>query len=172
MKDKFVVITALAFSDQQDLKRLSGFASRGMLLEDFRVPLLSYRLLPKEKQDIDYLIDFQQEANQDYFDSYSQNGWELVFSYEDLHYFKAAKGTIPFYSDVEGKVLLYKKESKRYGLYSMISLLPTLLFGYLLSIFQSSGEMVTLPLFVLTGLSAMSLLFFVMPFITYHFRAK
>jgi hypothetical protein len=172
MKDKFVVITALAFSDQQDLKRLSGFASRGLLMKDFRVPLLSYRLLPNEKQDIDYLIDFHQEASQNYFDSYSQNGWEPVFSYEDLHYFKAAKGTEPFYTDVEGKVQRYRKVSNRFGLYTLISLFPALLFGYLLSTFQSSGEIVTLPLFVLTGLSIMSLLFCGMPFVTYHFRAK
>jgi hypothetical protein len=172
MKEKFVIVTALAFSDQQDTKRLSEFASKGLLLNDFRVPLLSYRLFPQDKQEVDFLIDFHQGATQEYMESYAQNGWEHVFSHEDLHYFKAVKATAPFYTDIEGKAQRYKKESKRYGVYTIISVFPTLLFGYLLSAFQSSGEVVTLPLFVLTGLSVMSLIFCLMPSVTYHFRAK
>jgi hypothetical protein len=172
MKDKFVIVTALAFSDHQDTKRLSEFASKGLVVKDYKVPLLSYRLFPQEKQEVDFLIDYQQTAAQEYFDSYVQNGWEHVFSYEELHFFKAAKGTMPFYSDTEGKFQRYKKESKRYGLYTLISLIPVLLFGFLLSTFQTSGEMVTLPLFILTGISIMSFIFCIMPFVTYHFRAK
>lgn len=172
MKDKFLIVTSLAFSDQQDTKRLSEFASKGLLLNDFRIPMLSYRLLPNEKQDVDFLIDYHQNATQEYYDSYLQNGWEQVFSHEDMHYFKASKGTTPFYSDVEGKALRYRNESKRYGIYSLISLLPALLFGFLLITYQSSGELVTLPLFVGTGLSVMTFIFCIMPFVTYHFRAK
>lgn len=172
MKDKFVIVTALAFSDQQDLKRLSEFASKGLMVKNYRIPLLSYQLFPQEKQEVDFLIDYQQSATEEYFESYVQNGWENVFTHEDLHFFKAAKGTMPFYSDTEGKFQRYKKESKRYGIYTLISLIPVLLFGFLLSTFESSGEMVTLPLFMLTGLSIMSLIFCVMPFVTYHFRAK
>ena len=172
MKDKFVIVTALAFSDQQDTKRLSEFASKGLLLNDYRIPLLSYRLIPQEKQEVDFLIDYHQGATQEYVYSYTQNGWDHVFSHDDLHYFKAVKGTVPFYTDIEGKVMRYKKESKRFGIYTLISLLPTLIFGYLLFTFQTSEELVTLPLFILSGLSVMSLIFCFMPFVTYHFRAK
>lgn len=172
MKEKFVIVTALAFSDQQDTKRLSEFASKGLLLKDFRVPLLSYRLFPQEKQELDFLIDYHQGVTQEYMDSYSQNGWWHVFSHEDLHYFKANKATVPFYTDIEGKAQRYKKESNRYGLYTLISVLPSLLFGFLLLTFQSSGEVVTLPLFMLSGVSVMSFIFCVMPFVTYYFRAK
>lgn len=172
MKDKFVIVTALAFSDQQDTKRLSEFASKGLLLKDFRIPLLSYRLIPQEKQEIDFLIDYHLSAAQEYVNSYLQNGWDHVFSHEDLHYFKAVKGTAPFYTDIEGKVMRYKKESKRFGIYTLMSLIPTMVFGYLLFTFQTSEELVTLPLFILSGLSVMSLIFCVMPFVTYHFRAK
>jgi hypothetical protein len=128
MKDRFVIVTALAFSDQQDTKRLSEFASKGLLLKDFRIPMLSYRLIPQEKQEVDFLIDYQQSATQDYYDSYVHMGWEHVFSSEDMHYFKADKGVEPFYSDIEGKIQRYRKESKRYGLYSLISLFPSVLF--------------------------------------------
>lgn len=172
MKEKFVIVTALAFSDQQDTKRLSEFASKGLLLNDYRIPLLSYRLIPQEKQEVDFLIDFHQGAAQEYVDSYAQNGWDHVFSHEDLHYFKAVKGTTPYFTDIEGRSQRYKKESKRFGIYTLISLLPTLLFGYLLFTFQTSDELVTLPLFILSGLSVMSLIFCIMPFVTYHFRAK
>lgn len=172
MKEKFVIVTALSFSDQQDTKRLSEFASKGLMLKDYRIPLLSYRLFPSEKQEVDFLIDYQQNASLEYIDSYAQNGWQLVFAHEDLHYFKADKGTPAFYSDMEGKIALYRKESKRFGLYTLLSLIPVLLFGFLLSTFQSSGEIVTLPLFMLTGLSIMSFIFCVMPFVTYHFRAN
>lgn len=172
MKDRFVIVTALAFSDQQDTQRLSDFASKGLLLKDYRIPLLSYRLIPQEKQEIDFLIDFHQGATQEYVDSYAQNGWDHVFSHEELHYFKAVKGTTPFYTDIEGKVVRYNKESKRFGFYTLISLLPALLFGYLLLAFQTSEELVTLPLFILSGLSVMSLIFCFMPFVTYYFRAK
>jgi hypothetical protein len=172
MKEKFVIVTALAFSDQQDTKRLSEFASKGLMLKDYRIPLLSYRLLPAEKQKVDFLIDFQQNASSEYIDSYAQNGWQLVFAHEDLHYFKADKGTPTFYSDIEGKTSLYRKESKRYGLYAILSLIPLSLFGFLFSTFRSASEIVTLPLFMFTGLSIMSFIFCIMPFVTYHFRAN
>ncbi|MDP3306011.1 MAG: DUF2812 domain-containing protein [Erysipelotrichaceae bacterium] len=172
MRDKFVIVTALAFSDQQDTKRLSEFASKGLLLNDYRIPLLSYRLIPQEKQEVDFLIDYHRGSAQEYVDSYIQNGWDHVFSHVDLHYFKAAKGTAPFYTDIEGKVMRYKKESKRFGMYTLISLIPTLVFGYLLFTFQSSEELVTLPLFIISGISVMTLIFCIMPFVTYHFRAK
>ena len=172
MKEKFVIITALAFSDQKDTQRLSEFASKGLQLKDYRIPLLSYKLVPKDKQDIDYLIDYHQGVNQEYLKSYSQNGWNHVFTHENLHFFSAVKGTIPFYTDVEGKKECYKKESKRYALFVLISLFPTSIFGFLLYNFRLAGESVTLPLFILTGLSVMSLIICTMPFITYHFRAE
>jgi hypothetical protein len=172
MKDKFVIVTALAFSDQQDTKRLSEFASKGLVLKDYRIPMLSYRLTPQEKQEVDFLIDYQPMATKEYYDAYLTMGWQHVFSSDDMHYFKAEKGTVPYYSDVEGKVLRYTKESRRYGIYTLISVFPALLFGFLLFIYQSSGDMVTLPLFIASGLSVMSLVFCIMPFVTYHFRAK
>lgn len=172
MKDKYVIVTALAFSDEQDTKRLSEFASKGLFLKDFRIPLLSYRLIPQEKQEVDFLIDYQQKASQEYYDSYLKMGWESVFSSDDMHYFKAEKGTVPFFSDVEGKVQRYRKESRRYGIYTLISLFPAVLFGYLLYTYRLSTDVITLPLFVATGLSVMSLVFCIMPFVTYHFRAN
>ena len=171
MKDRFVIVTALAFSDQQDTKRLSDFASKGLLLKDFRIPMLSYRLIPQDKQEVDYLIDYQQQATQEYYDSYLKTGWQHVFSSEDMHYFKADKGTAPFYSDVDGKIQRYKKESKRYGIYTLISLFPAVLFGFLLFTYRMSAELITLPLFVAAGLSTMSFVFCVMPFLTYRLRA-
>jgi len=84
MKDKYVIVTALAFSDEQDTKRLSEFASKGLFLKDFRIPLLSYRLIPQEKQEVDFLIDYQQKASQEYYDSYLKMGWESVFSSEQM----------------------------------------------------------------------------------------
>jgi hypothetical protein len=109
------LLQRLAFSDQQDTKRLSEFASKRFVLKISEYPLLSYRLIPQEKQEVDFLIDYQQSATQDYYDSYLKMGWEHVFSSDDMHYFKAEKGTVPFFSDVEGKVQRYRKESRRYG---------------------------------------------------------
>ncbi len=172
MKDNFVIITALATSEKQATARLSDLASKGLALVDFKVPMISYRFARSESQALDYLIDFSNNDNDEYFGMYAQQGWTHVFTHDHLHYFKAEKGVAPFNTDVEGKAQLYIKESKRYGKASIICLLPVILFGFLLFNFQSAKEWITLPLFVLTSLSVMTLIFFMMPAVTYYLRAK
>lgn len=172
MKDNFVIITALATSEEQATSRLSDLASKGLALVDFKVPMISYRFAKSESQTVDYLIDFSKNANAEYFEMYAEHGWMHIFSHEQLHYFKAEKGVARFNTDIEGKAQRYLMESKRYGKASIICLLPVILFGFLLFNFQSVGEWITLPLFVLTSLSVMTLIFFMMPAITYYLRAK
>ncbi len=172
MKENHVIITALASSEKQATQKLSECASKGLLLVDFKVPMLSYRFSRQEKQEVDYLIDFSAKANSAYFDDYREHGWEHVFSYEHLHYFKAEKGTTAFNTDVEGKVQRYLKESKHFAKYTLFGLVPALLFGFLLMTFQTSGDLITLPLFVLTFFSVMSVVFCIMPTILYFIRAK
>lgn len=172
MKENHVIITALASSEKQAIQKLSECASKGLLVVDFKVPMLSYRFARKEKQEVDYLIDFSAKANSTYFDKYLEHGWQHVFSYENLHYFKAEKGTTAFNTDVEGKIQRYLIESKRFAKYTLFGILPALLFGFLLITFKTSSDLITLPLFVLTFLSVMSVVFCVMPAIMYFVRAK
>lgn len=172
MKENFVIITALATSEEQATSKLSDLASKGLALVDFKVPMISYRFRHSEKQEADYLIDYSEKANAEYFEMYAEQGWTHVFTHEHLHYFRAEKDVKPFNTDVEGKAQRYLKESKRYGKASLVCLLPVILFGYLLFTFQSAGDLITLPLFVLTFFSLMTLVFFIMPTITYFLRAK
>ncbi|MFD1706381.1 DUF2812 domain-containing protein [Siminovitchia sediminis] len=99
---KYLMSNGLAFSENKDMEKLRKKALKGWNLKKFR--FMGYELEKGECEDVIFSIDYRklQPGEQvEYFDMFSDSGWEHVCSSHDMHIFKAKKGTIPIYSDVE-----------------------------------------------------------------------
>jgi hypothetical protein len=66
MKSKYVMISGLAFSEESDMEKLKNYASEGWILEKI-VWGFWYKLRKDKPQNIIYNLDYQTEANEEYF---------------------------------------------------------------------------------------------------------
>jgi len=123
MKNKYVMISGLAFSEESEMEKLRNYASQGWILEDIKGGFF-YKLKKDKPQDIVYSLDYQLEANEEYFTIFKEAGWKLVVSIENqMQIFSAQAGTKPIYSDCESEVDKYiriKNETRKGSLYSLI----------------------------------------------------
>ena len=129
-KKKTMNLTSLASSEEKDLRRLSAFAIKGWHLEQVKVPFFSYQLNYELPLISDYMIDFNDQINQEYFDNYKKKGWTYVCSNGHLHYFKATKNTPRFYTDEIAKANVYLAKSKQFGLIFVIMFLASFGAGF------------------------------------------
>ena len=93
----------LAFSEGKDLKMMEDMAQKGFTPIGANV-FGFYKFAPSEVEDVDYSMDiFQIKNDLDGFEEYKEifksGGWQHVFSIDNLHFFKAKKGTTPIYTD-------------------------------------------------------------------------
>ncbi|GIP36290.1 DUF2812 domain-containing protein [Paenibacillus sp. J2TS4] len=101
-RTKYMMSSGLAFSEKKDMEKLRQKALKGWHLKKFR--FAGYELEKGEREDIIYSIDYralQPNEEEEYFEMFSHAGWTNVCSSQDMHIFKAKKGTKPIYSDVE-----------------------------------------------------------------------
>lgn len=142
MKYKYVMISGLASNEEQDMLRLSEYASKGWILESISYGFF-YRLREDEPQDLIFTIDYQSNVNEDYYLILEQSGWKHVANIEnEIHIFSAKKGTPQIYSDSETELDKYTKvkiQTKKGMIYSFIvsilltlSLIPAMLISKLL----------------------------------------
>lgn len=104
MKSKYVMIGGFALSEENDMEKFKNYASQGQILEDI-IGGLFYKLKKDKPQDIVYSLDYQLEANEEYFSLFKEAGWELVLSIgNQMHIFSSQAGTKPIYSDCESEV--------------------------------------------------------------------
>ncbi|HZG73628.1 MAG TPA: DUF2812 domain-containing protein, partial [Chondromyces sp.] len=97
---KYVSNNGLAFTEEKEMKKLADYAKQGWILEGFAG--LGYKLKKSEPQNIVYSLDYQQEADQEYFSYFETAGWSHVCSAgKEIHIFSAPAGTEPIYSDRE-----------------------------------------------------------------------
>lgn len=129
-KKKTMNLTSLAKSEERDLRRLSEFAIKGWHLEKIKVPFFSYQLNYELALISDYMIDFNDQITQEYFDNYKNKGWTYVCSNGHLHYFRATKNTPKFYTDEIAKANVYLAKSKQFGLFFIILFLTSFSAGY------------------------------------------
>src|SRR5699024_1009621 len=75
---KYVSSGGLAFSEEKDMKKLSKYAKKGWILEGFAP--FGYRLQKGEPATIQYSLDYQMDADEDYFAYFEAAGWSHVCS--------------------------------------------------------------------------------------------
>lgn len=136
MKNKYVMIEGLAFTEQSDMNKLSNYAKQGWLLDSIKGGMM-YKLKKGEPQDLVYSVDYQHDADDEYFSLFKEAGWNHVLStIESIHIFSAPRGTEPIYSDPESEKSKYvpmmesrKKGSIIFGIVSLILAAMTVVSG-------------------------------------------
>lgn len=172
MKSKYVMISGLAFSEEGDMEKLKKYASEGWILEDI-VGGFFYKLRKDKPQDIVYSLDYQTDANEEYFAIFKESGWKPVVSVENQMYiFSAQVGTKPIYSDCQSEIDKYtsiRNQTRKGTLYSLI--IAIALMGLLVV-----SLIVIKPIFlIILGLLIIDIFVFVfnfMPYLAYNSRIK
>jgi len=166
------MIKGLAFSEESDMKKLKEYARQGWILEDI-VGGFFYKLRKDKSQDIIYNLDYQTEANEEYFTIFKEAGWNCIVSIENyMHIFSAQAGTKPIYSDCESEIDKYtsiRNQTRKGTLYSLI--LAIALMGLLVV-----SLVAIKPIFlIIVGLLIIDIFVFVfnfMPYLAYGSRIK
>jgi len=172
MKSKYVMVHVLAFSEESDMEKLKKYAHEGWILEDI-VGGFFYKLRKDKSQDIIYNLDYQTEANEEYFTIFKEAGWNRIVSVENyMHIFSAQAGTKPIYSDCESEIDKYtsiRNRTRKGTLYSLI--LAIALIGLLVV-----SLVAIKPIFlIIVGLLIIDIFVFVfnfMPYLAYNSRIK
>lgn len=153
-------------------KKLKNYASQGWILEDI-VGGFFYKLRKDKPQNIAYNLDYQTQANKEYFTIFKEAGWKLVVSVENyMHIFSAEAGTKPIYSDCESEIDKYtsiRNRTRKGTIYSLI--LAIALMGLLVF-----SLIAIRPIFlIIFGLLIIDICVFVfnfMPYLAYNARIK
>ena len=112
-KYKYRFGNGLAFLESKDLKMMEDMAQKGFTPIGVNV-FGFYKFAPSTVEDVDYSMDiFQTRMNLDGFEEYKEifksGGWEHVFSANNVHFFKAKRGTTPIYTDKSNESIKYQK---------------------------------------------------------------
>ncbi len=166
------MINGFAFSEESDMEKLKEYARQGWILEDI-VGGFFYKLRKDKSQDIIYNLDYQTEANEEYFTIFKEAGWNCIVSIENyMHIFSAQAGTKPIYSDCESEIDKYtsiRNQTRKGTLYSLI--LAIALMGLLVV-----SLVAIKPIFlIIVGLLIIDIFVFVfnfMPYLAYSSRIK
>lgn len=164
MKNKYVMIGGFAFSEDSDMKKLGDYAKKGWILEG--ISGLFYKLRKDKPQDIEYSLDYQDEATKEYFDLFLEAGWTLVVSTDcnSTHIFSAPVGTKPIYTERISEMDKYSSVSNQVKKGSIYSLIAIIAFAVLLVI---SAVFIKTIFLVILVLFTISVLLFIPNFMTY-----
>ncbi|RXI42121.1 DUF2812 domain-containing protein [Clostridium tetani] len=172
MKNKYVMISGLAFSEESDMEKLKNYGKEGWILEDI-IGGFFYKLKKDKPQDIVYSVDYQSEADEEYFTIFKEAGWNPVVSLgNQMHIFSAQAGTKPIYSDCESEIDKYisaRNQTKKGTFYSLI--IAILLIGLLVASLITARPM----FLIIFGLLIIDIVVFVfnfMPYLAYNSRIK
>lgn len=164
MKNKYVMIRGFAFSESSDMERLSRYAKEGWILEGISRGFF-YKLKKGKPQDIEYSLDYQDEATEEYFDLFSEAGWTLVVSIcNKTHIFSAPVGTKPIYTEAASEIDKYssiKDQTKKAAIFFFVAAI--VLAGGL----KVSSAFMKPAFFVILILFTISVVLFVPSFMTY-----
>lgn len=168
---KYISSGGLAFSEKKDMKRLSKYASKGWLLESFAP--FGYKLRKGEPQNLVYSVDFQMNADEEYYLLFEDAGWTYVCSAGDgFHIFRATPGTAPIYTDTGTLIDKYEREKKTVGKLALPLLIALIVFV----LFRVTSVVGWLPdivgdiSFFLAIATLLLLVFPGMPYIAYLFK--
>ncbi len=172
MKSKYVMINGLAFSEESDMEKLKNYASQGWILEDI-VGGFFYKLRKDKPQNIVYSLDYQLEADGEYFTIFKEAGWKHVLSVDNqMHIFSAQAGTKPIYSDSKSEIDKYtciRNQTRRGTIYSLIMAIA--LIG-LLVVSAIAIRPIFLIVLALLVIHIFIFVFNFMPYLAYNSRIK
>lgn len=170
-KTKYMPSGGLAFYEEKEMKKLSDLAKEGWILEGFA--LLGYKLRKGEPMDIDYSLDYQKDADDEYFAFFEEAGWSHVCTAgSEIHIFRASAGTTPIYSDKPTIIEKYEREKRQMGRAALPFLISTVFF-FLLSLMSHSGWLFESlrPVFYSIGIVSLAILVFPgLPYLSYLFK--
>lgn len=172
MKNKYVMVGGFASSEKSDMEKLSRYAKEGWILEGIsRVSF--YKLRQDKPQDIEYSLDYQEEATKEYFDLFTEAGWTHVVSIGNLmHIFSAPAGTKPIYTERTSEVEKYygiRNKMKKASIYSAIVLIALAVLSFISVIFIKP---IVIPVFLLFLLSLFAFISSFMPYLAYGYQIK
>ncbi|MEH7253686.1 DUF2812 domain-containing protein [Neobacillus niacini] len=170
-KVKYIPSGGLAFYEEKEMKKLAKYAKEGWILEKFAG--LGYKLRKEESKDIEYSLDYQKEADDEYFTFFEAAGWSHVCSAgNEIHIFSAPTGTKPIYTDKPTTVEKYEREKKQTGKAALPFFISTVVF-WLLGVFSNWGgisESIGIFFQVLGLISLIILIFPGLPYLSYQFK--
>ncbi|MBU3227097.1 DUF2812 domain-containing protein [Clostridium algidicarnis] len=172
MKNKYVMISGFAFSEESDMEKLKNYAKEGWILEDI-VGGFFYKLKKDLNQEIVYSLDYQSEPSEEYFTLFKEAGWTPVVSVgNEMHIFSGPTGIKPIYSDKESEIEKYtrmKIQTGRGALYSFIT-------GIVLMIILFVSVITIRPIFLIVlGLFMINIIVFIfnfLPYLAYNHRIR
>jgi hypothetical protein len=172
MKYKYIIIKGLASNEEQDMLKLSEYASKGWILESISCGFF-FKLRKDVPQDLIFTLDYQSNITEDYYLILKQAGWKLVTTIQDeIHIFSAPSGTPAIYSDSETELDKYTKikiGTKKVVIYSFI-------ISILLILSLIPSVLISKPLFIvmllLLTIDIIVLTFNLIPFLSYSDRIK
>ncbi|WP_077304479.1 DUF2812 domain-containing protein [Terribacillus halophilus] len=109
---KYMSSGGLAFSEKQDMRKLSKQAAKGWHLQDFA--FMGYRLVRGEPKQVQYMIDYRTldaAEEQEYIGMFEESGWTLVCTSYGMYIFEASIDTSPIYTDADTKQDKLKRAS-------------------------------------------------------------
>ncbi|WP_392485965.1 DUF2812 domain-containing protein [Haloimpatiens sp. FM7315] len=171
MEHKYVMVGGLAFSENSDMKKLENYASKGWILQDI-VGGFFYKLKKDKPQSIIYSLDYQNNADEEYFSIFKEAGWNLVVSGGGMYIFSAPAGTKPIYSNSKSEIDKYvraKNSSKKGVIFSLAMCLPILAFIFLSAIYIKFLFPVSI---ILLMIDVVVFVFSFMPYLSYKSRIK
>ncbi|NRD78280.1 DUF2812 domain-containing protein [Bacillus sp. BRMEA1] len=165
-KTKFVFSGGLAFTEEEDMKKLSEYAEKGWLLESF-VPF-GYKLRKGSPQNLVYNFDYQRIIDDEYLAFFEAAKWSHVCSIGNhIHVFCAPEGTEPIYSDDTTIIEKYNREMnqmKRIAFPLLILTISLFLIGLSSWVTQTIGIVCV----VLGFVSLIGLIFAGLPYRSYR----
>lgn len=172
MKNKYVMIRGFAFSEESDMNKLKNYAKKGWILGSI-VAGFFYRLKKDKPQNIDYSLDYQSEATEEYFNLFKEAGWTPIVSVgNEMHIFSAQEGTKPIYSDCESEIDKYARVKKQTGKGAIYSFIAMIIFALL----GKSSSIILKPIFIVANVlfivSMIAFIFNFMPYLAYTYRLR
>lgn len=172
MDNKYVMIRGLAFSEESDMNKLKNYANEGWILESI-VAGFFYRLKKDKPQNIDYSLDYQSEATEEYFNLFTEAGWTLIVSVgNQMHIFSAQEGTKPIYSDCESEIDKYARVKKQTGKGAIYSFIAMIIFAILVKSFFTTLKPISIVTNILFIASVTAFIFNFMPYLAYTYRLR
>jgi hypothetical protein len=170
-KTKYMPSGGLAFYEEKEMKKLSELAKQGWILEGFS--LLGFKLRKGEPMDIDYSLDYQKDADDEYFAFFEEAGWSHVCTAGDeIHIFRAPAGITPIYSDKPTIIEKYEREKRQMGRAALPFLISAIFFFALSQMSRNGWLLESLwPVFVTGGILSLAVLVFPgLPYLSYLFK--
>lgn len=172
MNKKYVLISGLSFNEEEDLAKLRNYAKNGWILEAILGGII-YKLRRGVPEDLVYTVDYQKEANSEYFLILKEAGWNHVISVgNEIHFFSGKNGIAPIYSEKEDTLTKYQsicKSTKKGMIYSSIILL------LLLTTLIISAKFIRTIFLIVLGLTAVDIIiltFYAISYLGYKAKMK